>query len=183
MRIADKAELHNSLVKRMTSCVAEHFPSWSSYVDEGGGGGEHCRKHYHGLNRKHNAELCQMYIQYVRTHYRIMFMVFDGYENGSSTKDDAHISFDRYATLKGYSDVISLPNEQYTEIDPAVHQDMGLIFVYLPGSVSVLNFERAARLNQKVVTKSSHIPPERLPPTSDTARFTVAVYTTESRPG
>ena len=33
----------------------------------------------------------------------------------------------------------------------------------------MLNFERTARFNQKVVTKPNYIPPERLPPTSDAA--------------
>ena len=35
MRIADKAELQNSIVKRVQSCVAKQFPSWSSYVVDG----------------------------------------------------------------------------------------------------------------------------------------------------
>ena len=76
-----------------------------------------------------------------------------------------------YTTLKGYSDIFLLPNKQYTEVDPAGHHTMGIIYGCLPGSVSVLNFERATRFNEKVFIKSSYIPPERLPHTSGADTF------------
>ena len=63
------------------------------------------------------------------------------------------------------------PNKQYIEVDPAEHQAMGLIYGCLPRSVSVLNFERAARFNQRGVTMSNYIFPERLQPTSDAATY------------
>ena len=41
----------------------------------------------------------------------------------------------------------------------------------LYGAKSGLNFERAARFSSKVATRSTYLPPEVLPPTSDAARF------------
>ena len=36
MRLADKADLQNSLIKKVPSCVAEQFPSGVSHVVDGG---------------------------------------------------------------------------------------------------------------------------------------------------
>ena len=36
------------------------------------------------------GELCQLYVQYIQIHYNKAVIVFDGYDSGTSTKDETH---------------------------------------------------------------------------------------------
>ncbi len=36
------------------------------------------------------ADLCQLYMQFMQTHFRKAVVVFDGYDSGPSTKDETH---------------------------------------------------------------------------------------------
>ena len=36
------------------------------------------------------ASLCQLYIDFVQRNYKTVHVVFDGYEDGPSTKDETH---------------------------------------------------------------------------------------------
>ena len=62
-----------------------------------------------------------------------------------------------------------LPDVSHDDIGKSGHQ--ALLTIYGCSPTSDLDFERAAKFSEKVVSSSSYLPPERLPPTSDAARF------------
>ena len=57
----------------------------------------------------------------------------------------------------------------YKEIEEAGHQALAILYGCKPGSD--LNYEHASKFSEKVASSSCYLPPERLPPTSDAARF------------
>ena len=65
------------------------------------------------------------------------------------------------------SDVFLTPNATTAEIEKAGESYLESLY----GCPDGLNFGRAAKFNEKVVTSSQHIPAERLPPTSDAAKY------------
>ena len=67
------------------------------------------------------------------------------------------------------SKAVLTPDVTHLDVEKAGEQ--ALISIYGGISGSDLNFTRASKFTEKVVASSSYIPPERLPPTSDAARF------------
>ena len=65
--------------------------------------------------------------------------------------------------------MFTMANKSYKEIEEVGQQALITIYSCIPGSV--LDFERAARFSKKVVSSSTYIQPERLPPTRDSARY------------
>ena len=73
----------------------------------------------------------------------------------------------KYRDLHEVSNVFLCENANRTEVEAAGDRALSIIYRCSHG----LNFERAAKFSDKVVSGSHYIPPERLPPTSDAARF------------
>ena len=63
-----------------------------------------------------------------------------------------------------------LQNKTSREVEQAGEQALGVLYWCVSGST--LDFKRSARFSKNVVSSSSYIPPERLPPrTCDASRF------------
>ncbi len=75
----------------------------------------------------------------------------------------------KYADLQEASKLFMLANSKHEDIEKAGNQALAILY----GSVHGwdLNFERASKFTEKVVSSSCYMPPERLPPTSDAAKF------------
>ena len=86
MRLPDKASLQSSLVKKVPSCIVSQCPEDVVYVLDGGA----LLQRLPWPNQTTYATLSSLYIQYVHRHYSHAIVVFDGYDSGPTTKDDAH---------------------------------------------------------------------------------------------
>lgn len=75
----------------------------------------------------------------------------------------------KYPDLVQSTKVFLMPNRTHGQIEDVGHQTLAVLYGCIPGTL--LDFERATRFSSKVVTKSTHLPPERLPPTSDAAKY------------
>lgn len=75
----------------------------------------------------------------------------------------------KYCSLQEFSRIFMLENQNYKDIEPAGNQALATLYGCMPGKD--LNFQRASKFTEKVASSSSYLPPERLPPTSDAARF------------
>ena len=78
-------------------------------------------------------------------------------------------AMNKYHELQEHAKIFMMPSKTHKEIEQAGHHSLVALYGCLPGTE--LNFERAARFSSKVVTSSSHLPPEKLPPTMDAAKF------------
>ena len=78
-------------------------------------------------------------------------------------------ALEKWSSLQEYGKCFILPGKTQEEIEKTGQQALGVVYGCVPGND--LDFERAARFSKKVVTSSSYIPPERLPPTTDAARY------------
>ena len=86
MRLADKADLQNGIVKKVPVCVVNEFPIDVVYVIDGGA----MLQRLPWAKSTSYANLCQLYIQYICNHFPNALIVFDGYGGGPSTKDETH---------------------------------------------------------------------------------------------
>ena len=78
-------------------------------------------------------------------------------------------AMNKFADLQMPAKLFLTPVVTHLDVEKAGEQ--ALISIYGGISGSDLNFTRALKFTEKVVASSSYIPPERLPPTSDAARF------------
>ena len=86
MRLADKAELQNGLVKKIPTCVTKEKLVDSAHVVDGGA----LLQHLPWPKSTSYADICQLCIQHVHKHYYNALIVFDGYNGGPTTKDKTH---------------------------------------------------------------------------------------------
>ena len=86
MRRADKSDLQNGLVKKVPACVVKERPIGVAYTIDGGA----LLQRLPWPRSVSYADLCQLYIQFVNSHYNNAHIVFDGYGTGPSTKDETH---------------------------------------------------------------------------------------------
>ena len=75
----------------------------------------------------------------------------------------------KYRDLKELAELFTSADANKEEIEKAGIQAIATLYGCKHGSD--LNLERASKFNEKVASSSSYLPPERLPPTSDAARF------------
>lgn len=78
-------------------------------------------------------------------------------------------AINKYKDLQNASKVFMDADRSHDEIEKAGNEALATLYGAPQGSD--LNFERAAKFSEKVVSSSSYLPPERLPPTSDAGRF------------
>ncbi len=78
-------------------------------------------------------------------------------------------ALEKYKLLVEHAKVFMAPDQSYAEIEKAGQKALAVIYGCKP--CTVLDFERATRFSKKVASSSTYIPPERLPPTTDSARF------------
>ena len=86
LRQADKADLQTGLVKKVPSCLVSEKPNDAGYVIDGGA----LLQRIVWPKAASYASICLLYTQYLRHHYSNILVVFDGYEDGPSTKDETH---------------------------------------------------------------------------------------------
>ena len=86
MRMAAKADLQHDLVKRVPSCIMTECPAGVKYVIDGGA----MLQRPPWPKASTYGSICQLYRSYICNHYQNALVVFDGYENGPSTKDETH---------------------------------------------------------------------------------------------
>ena len=86
MRLVDKADLQNGLVKKVPVCVINECPIDVVYVIDDGAKLQRLT----WAKSTSYANLCQLYIQYICNHFHNALVVFDGYGGGPSTKDETH---------------------------------------------------------------------------------------------
>ena len=72
----------------------------------------------------------------------------------------------KYEELEGCASLFLSEQQSHADIEQAGHQ--ALVTFY---GCSDLNSGRVLKFTQKVISSSSYLPPERLPPTADAARF------------
>lgn len=86
MRMADKASLQTSLVKKAPLCLVSQWPDDVVYfLDDG-----ELLQQLPWPNLTTYANLSSLYTQNEHQHFRHAAVVFHGYENGPSTKDETH---------------------------------------------------------------------------------------------
>lgn len=88
MRLPDKASLQTGLVKKVPSCVCMEVQCPGDVVHVVDGGALLQRLPW--PSHTTFAQLSSLYVEYVHNHYKCAVVVFDGYESGPSTKDEAH---------------------------------------------------------------------------------------------
>ena len=76
---------------------------------------------------------------------------------------------DKYQSLKKHSDEFMMAGKDRDNIEEAGKKALAVLYRVKHGAY--LNFERASRFSEKVTSSACYLPPERLPPTSDAARF------------
>ena len=86
MRRADKADLQNCLVRRVPTCVTDKCPTGVFYVVDGGA----MLQRLPWPKSATYIDICKLYIHYVHNHFSNAVVVFDGYLNDPSTKDETH---------------------------------------------------------------------------------------------
>lgn len=88
MRLADKADPQNGLLKKVPACVIKECPLRAAYVIDGGA----MLQRLPWPKSTSYANICQLYVQYIRKHFHNahIVIVFDGYDSGPSTKDETH---------------------------------------------------------------------------------------------
>ena len=86
MRLAAKADLINWLIKKVPSCVIKESPIRAKYVIDGGA----LLQRLPWSKSTSYSNICQLCVTFVRNHYHNAHIVFDGYGNGPSTKDETH---------------------------------------------------------------------------------------------
>ncbi len=75
----------------------------------------------------------------------------------------------KYQKLQNLATVFTMADRSHEEIEQAGNK--ALVVLYGCTQDWDLNFERASKFTEKVASSSRYLPPERLPPTSDAARF------------
>jgi hypothetical protein len=75
----------------------------------------------------------------------------------------------KYRVLNKMAKLFLVADASHEEIEISGNQAIATIYGCKQGSD--LNFERASKFTEKVASISGYLPPERLPPTSDAARF------------
>ena len=89
MRLPDKADLQNGLVKKIPACVVSDQPLDMlevMYVVDGGA----MLQRIPWPKSTSYFNLCKLYIQFIQRHYQRVLVVFDGYGCDPSTKDETH---------------------------------------------------------------------------------------------
>jgi 5'-3' exonuclease len=86
MRLPVKSDLMNGLLRDVPACVIKELPIRVAYVLDGGA----LLQRLPWAKSTSYANLCQLYVGFVRNHYENAHIVFDGYGNGPSTKDETH---------------------------------------------------------------------------------------------
>ena len=86
LRLADKADLQNGLIQKVTECVISDSPLGVVYVLNGGSMLQRlpCPKFNSFIN------LCRFYIQFIHGHFQNVLVVFVGYNSDPSTKDETN---------------------------------------------------------------------------------------------
>ena len=83
MRKSQKSDLKNFLVENVHNF--ETYPASTIVVDEG------ALLHQVSWNKNCSySEIIDQYCDYLKNYYGSCLVVFDGYENGASTKDHEH---------------------------------------------------------------------------------------------
>ena len=72
----------------------------------------------------------------------------------------------KYEELEGCASLFLSEQQSHADIEQAGHQALATLY-----GCSDLNSGRVLKFTQKVISSSSYLPPERLPPTADAARF------------
>jgi len=78
-------------------------------------------------------------------------------------------AMNRYRLLKDSAELFMMSDVKCEEIEISGNKAIATIYGCKDGSD--LNYERASKFTEKVSSSSIYMPPERLPPTSDAARF------------
>ena len=78
-------------------------------------------------------------------------------------------AMNKYSVLYPHAQTFLSPDSKLEDIEK--FGEKALVVLYSGISGSDLNFTRASKFTEKVVSTSSYVPPERLPPTSDAARY------------
>ena len=86
MRLADKADLQHGIVKKVPGCVITQDPPGVHHVVDGGALLQRIPWPRHASY----DDICQLYGNYVQSHYQTATIIFDTYTSGPSTKDEAH---------------------------------------------------------------------------------------------
>lgn len=86
MRLADKADLQNALVKKVPSCVVGDQPRDLAHVIDGGA----MLQRIPWPKSSSYGSLCHLYTRFICSHFTNSLIVFDGYGSGPSTKDETH---------------------------------------------------------------------------------------------
>lgn len=104
MRLADKSDLQNRLIKKVTACVAKEVPIGLTYIIDGGSLPHRLpwskSTSYASINGfshttppdspQDTNNSTNYILQFIRKHYRNAIVVFDGYASGPSTMDETH---------------------------------------------------------------------------------------------
>lgn len=75
----------------------------------------------------------------------------------------------KYRGLKKFAELFMVASKNQDEIELSGNEAIATLYGCKHGPD--LNFERASKFNQKVASSFGYLPPERLPPTSDAAKF------------
>ena len=78
-------------------------------------------------------------------------------------------SLEKYKELHKAAQVFMTPNRSQEEIEKAGNEALAALYACKHGND--LNLERASKFSEKVASSSHYVPPERLPPTTDAAKF------------
>ena len=86
MRQPDKSDLQNALTKRAQASIMTETPDDALFVIDGGS----MLQHVPWPRVASYADIVKLYIQYLHHNFPHSVVVFDGYTNGPSTKDETH---------------------------------------------------------------------------------------------
>jgi hypothetical protein len=75
----------------------------------------------------------------------------------------------KYCDLQNCSELFLMADGSHQDVECAGNKAIATLYGCMFGSD--LNFKRASKFTEKVSTSSCYLPPERLPPTTDAARF------------
>ncbi len=75
----------------------------------------------------------------------------------------------KYNELQESAETFMMRDRDHKSVEPGGNEVIAVLYGCKP--TADLDFECASRINEKVVSNSAYLPPERLPLTSDAARF------------
>ena len=75
----------------------------------------------------------------------------------------------KYKDLQESATVFITPEKSQEAVEAAGNKALAMLYACKQGTD--LNLERASKFSERVASSSSYVPPERLPPTTDAARF------------